>query len=193
MTLQETALLLQSSGFRPKWNCCLVLWEFPPSFRYAPTLSEMPIHSSTCTSQTKAYLYTSSFSYQPLDRSLCLPHIWCRFVWDDPLHWCSSLTTTHLRTNKNNYPFTQANTGDYDLMVYQWQTAFPRIMDADVKQDRGKLFSHALSLVTQITWASISCLIHRLKKIKNKLHSQYLHPPQLSGGRQSQSTKPLKN
>jgi hypothetical protein len=28
-----------------------------------------------------------------------------------------------------------------------------------------KLFSHKLSLVTQITWASISCLIHRLKKI----------------------------
>lgn len=32
----------------------------------------------------------------------------------------------------------------------------------------GKLFSHKLSLVTQITWASISCLIHRFKK-KNPL------------------------
>lgn len=51
-------------------------------------------------------------------------------------------------------------------MVYQWHTAFPSIMDANVKQDMGKLFSHKLSLVTQITWASISCLIHRFKKEK---------------------------
>lgn len=31
----------------------------------------------------------------------------------------------------------------------------------------GKLFSHKLSLVTQMTWASISCLVHRFKKKKN--------------------------
>lgn len=57
----------------------------------------------------------------------------------------------------------------------------------------GKLFSHRLSLVTQITWASISRLIHRFKSKNNELHSQYLHQPWISWGRQNQPTKPLKN
>lgn len=49
-------------------------------------------------------------------------------------------------------------------MVCRWHATLPSIMDANVKQDMGKLFSHKLSLVTQITWASISCLIHRFRK-----------------------------
>ena len=39
----------------------------------------------------------------------------------------------------------------------------------------------------------MSCLIHRLKNNNNKFHSQYLHHPWISSGRQNQPTKPLKN